>query len=426
VFKGIKSAISCFFDKEDSVYYNDEIKNLIASLKTDLINSDISVNFADNITQNISNSIKHFDKNTPNIKEKIFILLKNKIQDVLGGNFEGIKLEKDKMTVIMVCGPQGAGKTAFCVKLCNKIKQSKKHIRIATCSVDIKRPAAQQQLKNIAKKAGIDHIEIGDGTYNFSTTTSCAAYLYSIAYKSGYAVLVVDTQGVSVTNAVEIKRLRCVKEIIKPDETLLVLDTTMGQVSANIATKFDQLIGIDGIVLTKVDSDSNGGVAINVRSAINKPIKYLSIGEKIENIEEFHPSRIANRMLNIGDNEGMKDYIKNSFSTKSQISLADKISGGTFDFNDLYDQLIDIKKTGGISSIFNFLPTKANDNRIKKEALIKQQIAIILSMTKQERKNPSLIIKSRRERIAIGSGNSLASVIETINRLVRLRKVLNC
>jgi signal recognition particle subunit SRP54 len=131
-------------------------------------------------------------------------------------------------------------------------------------------------------------------------------------------------------------------------------------------------------------------------------------------------------MLNIGDNEGMRDHIKNSFSTKSQISLADKISGGTFDFNDLYDQLIDIKKTGGIGSIFNFLPTKANDDRIKKEALVKQQIAIILSMTKQERKNPALIIKSRRERIAVGSGNSLAAVIETINRLIRLRKALNC
>ncbi len=422
MFSGIRKVISNIFDNDNAVANIRDTAFLISKLKTDLINCDISVNFINKMFTNILNNINKEKDSNVNIKNKILSLINSEIRAILGENFEGIKLQKDKITVIMLCGPHGTGKTSFCIKLCNKIKRDKKNIRIATCSVDLKRSAAQQQLKNLSKKNNIDYIDIKE--HALANITSAASYLKSIADKSGYSVLVVDTQGASVMNLLEMKKLINVKNIMQIDETLLILDTTMGQVSTNIALKFNSLLGIDGIVLTKVDSDVNGGMAINVRNAIDKPIKYLSIGENINDIEEFHPQRIANRILNISDEEGMKDYLKNSFTEESQTSLADKISSGNFDFNDLYDQLIQINKNDSFSSILRFLPDKISQDRYSKKRLITKQIAIILSMTKKERQNPEIIDKSCTQRIANGSGSNVSDVIDVMQRLVRLKTIL--
>ncbi len=412
----VKSSIHSFFSKKDTYYQVQKIDDLLLELKNNLLNSDISIDFINNIIQKIRIESIKFKPEAADFKKKIFTLLYSEIYSLLGNAFTGLTLAPLKMKVIVLCGTQGVGKTSFCIKLATHLERQKNSLRVAIGSLDNKRPAAQEQLKKSTINTDIDYITIPEELKS-SSLAQQAFYLYKMAYQAGYSLIIIDTAGISPVNMFEIKRLQSVVEKINPDEVMLLIDSTAGQVATNIALKFNQFINITGIVLTKVEEQNNIGTAINIKMAVNKPIKYLSIGEKINDIEEFNPKRITKRMLNLKDSSGFTEYILNTDNNLI------KNTKSTFDFNDLYQKLLAIKNNYNIDYILSFLPLKTNKNIEKNKTLIKE-MAVILSMTYKERKDPNLIDNNRKQRIAKGSGCTLDNVEAVINRLSRTQKKL--
>ena len=339
--------------------------------------------------------------------------------DTLGSNAEPIDLNAASPVAIMMVGLQGAGKTTTTAKIAKRLTERFKK-RVLMASLDVKRPAAQEQLAVLGRQVNVDTLPIIAG----QTPVQIAKRAEEAARLQGYDVVIFDTAGRTHIDEPLMAEMAEIKAAAKPHEILLVADALTGQDAVNLAKNFDDRVGITGIVLTRVDGDGRGGAALSMRAVTGKPIKLIGLGEKMDALDDFHPQRIANRILGMGDIVALVEKAAENIDAEKAMRVAEKMRKGKFDLQDMADQLAMAEKMGGLSGIMGLLPgvgklkeQMANakiDNNI-----LKRQRAIILSMTASERKNPDILKASRKKRIATGSGTK----VEDVNKLLKQHRM---
>lgn len=347
--------------------------------------------------------------------QMVIKLVSDHLKELLGSEQSVINFSANPPVVMMMVGLQGSGKTTSTGKLANRLK-NKHNKKILVASLDIYRPAAQLQLEQVAKQAGVSSLPIIAGEKPLEITKRALQE----ARLGGYDVLLLDTAGRLHIDEELMAELKAVKTLANPLETLLVADSLTGQDAVNIAKTFHEQIGVTGIILTRVDGDGRGGAALSMRAVTGQPIKFIGVGEKIDEFEEFYPDRIAGRILDMGDIVSLVEKAAEAVSEAEMEKMASRMMEGVFDFNDLLDQLRKMDKMGGIGGMMKMLPgmgqlkEKMADAKIEPKMLARQE-AIILSMTAKERSHPKLINASRRVRIAKGSGLT----VQDVNRLIK-------
>lgn len=324
------------------------------------------------------------------------------------------------ITVVMMCGLQGAGKTTTAAKLAGKWKASGRKPLLVAC--DIYRPAAIEQLKVNGEKQGIPVFSMGTG----HSPVNIARAAMEHAKKEGFNVVILDTAGRLQIDEALMKELQDIKEAVEVHNTILTVDSMTGQDVLNVATAFDQKIGITGVILTKLDGDTRGGAALSIRAVTGKPILYVGMGEKLSDLEQFYPDRMASRILGMGDVLTLIEKVQAEVDEEKAREMEKKLRKAEFDFNDFYDQIQQMKKMGGIQSILGMMPgmgSQLKDVEIDDNAF-KPTEAIICSMTKQERLHPDIITPPRKRRIAAGAGVDIADVNRLMKQFEQSRKMM--
>ncbi len=340
---------------------------------------------------------------------------------LLGEKNEEINLNAVPPVPMMLVGLQGSGKTTTTAKLAKFLENNKKK-KIMMVSLDIYRPAAQEQLKSLGEKNNILTLPIIEG----QLPADICRRAISAANLNGADIILFDTAGRTQIDLQMMSEIKQIESIIKPTETFLVADSLTGQVAAEVAKEFKNTVNLTGIILTRADGDARGGAAVSMKYVSNVPIKFLGVGEKTENFEVFHPDRIANRILGMGDVISLVEKATQDLSEENIKKTEENLKKGSFSMNDYLTQLRQMKKMGGIEGIMSLMPgvskvKKQMDQSGIDETIISQNEAIILSMTKKERENPKIIDGSRRKRIANGSGTDVA----TINKLLKQFKMMS-
>ena len=343
--------------------------------------------------------------------QQIIKIVNDELTELMGSTNARITFSSKIPTVIMMCGLQGAGKTTHCAKLARYFKQSGKRPLLAAC--DVYRPAAIQQLQIVGEQAGVPVFEMGQGD---PVEIARKAVLHARDY--GNDILILDTAGRLHIDEELMDELRRIKEAVQPQEILLVIDAMTGQDAVNVAKSFDETLGIDGTILTKLDGDTRGGAALSVRAVTGKPIKFVGTGEKLDNLEPFYPDRMASRILGMGDVLTLIEKAQSTVDEQKAMEMAKKLKEQNFDMNDLLEQMQQIKQMGSLSQVISMFPGAgkiSEEETAAGEAQLKKTEAIINSMTKRERERPAIINPSRKRRIAAGSGTK----VEDVNRLLK-------
>ena len=328
---------------------------------------------------------------------------------------QGLNLNAPPPVVVMMVGLQGSGKTTTTAKLARHLKERQRK-KVMMASLDVQRPAAQEQLAVLGRQVSVDTLPFIAG----ERPVAIAKRAREAARLQGYDVLMLDTAGRLHIDEALMAEAAAVRDATHPTETLLVADAMTGQDAVNVAKTFAERVGITGIVLTRVDGDARGGAALSMRAITGRPIKFVGVGEKLDALEAFQPDRVAGRILGMGDIVGLVEKAAETVEQEDAEKLALKIQKGSFDLDDLASQLKQLRKMGGMSSLVGMLPgigkiKKQIDEANIDESLLKRQEAIISSMTRKERKNPKVLNASRRRRIAAGSGTTVPEV----NRLLK-------
>ncbi len=335
--------------------------------------------------------------------------------ETLGGEGEPINLNAAPPVAIMMIGLQGAGKTTTSAKIAKRLTDRYKR-KVLMASLDVKRPAAQEQLAVLGRQIGIETLPIVVG----ETPVQIARRAEQAARLQGYDVVLLDTAGRTHIDEPLMQEMAEIKAAANPHEILLVADSLTGQDAVNLARNFNESVGITGIVLTRMDGDGRGGAALSMRAVTGKPIKLIGTGEKVDDLDEFQPSRIANRILGMGDIVALVEKAAANIDAEKAAAMAERMRKGKFDLNDMGDQLAQIEKMGGLGGLMGLMPgvAKIKDqmaNANINEKTIKRQRAIILSMTPLERRNPDILKASRKKRIATGAGMK----VEDLNKLLK-------
>lgn len=345
--------------------------------------------------------------------------------DMLGREPVAIDLEAAAPVVVLMVGLQGSGKTTTTAKIARRI-QTKQHKKVLMASLDVARPAAQEQLAVLGRQCTVATLEIVPG----QPPVAIAERALATARREGFDVLMLDTAGRLAIDAELMAEVRRVRDAVKPHESLLVADAMTGQDAIHTARSFEEQLGISGIVLTRVDGDARGGAALAMRAATGRPIKLMGVGEKLDALEDFHPARIANRILGMGDVVGLVERAAETIDREEAEKLAAKLEKGQgFDLNDFAMQLRQIGKMGGMSGLLGLLPgvgkikQQLAESRIDTGAL-KRQEAIILSMTPRERRDWRLLNARRKIRIASGSGTSVPEINRLLKQFMDLSRVM--
>jgi len=334
----------------------------------------------------------------------------DELTELLGGDHQELQINPSGITTILVVGLQGSGKTTFCGKLAKKLTEQKRKVLLV--AADIYRPAAIEQLKLLGKQIEVEVFSIEEKDARKVATESL---IY--AKEKNYNTVIFDTAGRLHVDEQMMLEVSDIKSIVNPNESLFVVDSMTGQDAVNSAKAFNETVNFNGIVLTKLDGDSRGGAALSIRSVVGKPIKFISNGEKLENLEIFYPDRLASRILGKGDVISLVEKAQASFEDFETDELEEKLRKNKFDFDDFLKQIKVIKKMGSLSSLLGMIPglgAKIKNAPIDDNALVKVE-AIINSMTSEERSTPKVLNGNRRKRIARGSGTS----IQDVNRLVK-------
>ncbi len=347
--------------------------------------------------------------------QMVIKIVNDVLVDTLGSEADPISLEAAAPVAIMMVGLQGAGKTTTTAKIAKRLTDRQKS-RVLMASLDVKRPAAQEQLAVLGRQVGVDTLPIIAG----QTPVQIARRAEQAARLQGYDVVMLDTAGRTHIDEALMAEMAEIKAVARPHEVLLVADSLTGQDAVNLARSFDERVAITGIVLTRVDGDGRGGAALSMRAVTGKPIKLLGTGEKMDALEDFHPSRIANRILGMGDIVSLVERAAETIDAEKAMRVAEKMRKGKFDLDDLSDQLAQVEKMGGMGGIMGMLPGmgKMKDQMAAAGVdgtMIRRQRAIISSMTRPERRNPDVLKASRKKRIAAGSGTR----VEEVNRLLK-------
>ena len=355
--------------------------------------------------------------------QMIVKLVQDELTSILGSENKSLNFSSTQLTKILFCGLQGSGKTTSIAKLSNYIKKSSKK-KVLLASVDVYRPAAQEQLSILSKETDTDFF-----SHNLSSPLKIVEETLVYAKKNLFDVVILDTAGRQVVDQNLMNELIEIDKKYDPDETLLVADALTGQDAANVAKSFSDTINITGSILTRVDGDSRGGAALSIKTITNSPIKFIGIGEKIENFEPFHPERIAQRILGMGDIVSIVEKAAENIDKDEMEDMAKKFAKGKFDLEDFSKQLKQMGKMGGVTGLLSMLPgvSKAQklmaENKISDSA-INKQIAIISSMTKKERADPDIIKASRKIRISNGSGTKVQDVNRLLKQFLQSQKMM--
>jgi len=334
----------------------------------------------------------------------------DELKNLLGGSNTEIKINASGITVIMIVGLQGSGKTTFCAKLAMKLQASSRKVLLA--AADVYRPAAIEQLKILGSQINVPVFSIEEKDAKKVSKDSI-----SYAKENGFNTVIIDTAGRLHIDEEMMKEVSDIKDLVKPSETLFVVDSMTGQDAVNSAKAFNESVQFDGIVLTKLDGDARGGAALSIRAVVGKPIKFISNGEKPGDLDLFYPERLASRILGKGDVISLVEKAQQSFDESEAEQLEEKFKNNKFDFDDFLKQIKVIKKMGSLTSLLGMIPGLSSQMRnapVDDKALVKVE-AIINSMTLDERKNPKILNGNRRKRISRGSGTS----VQDVNRLVK-------
>jgi signal recognition particle subunit SRP54 len=388
------------------------IAEALKDVRRALLDADVSYKIAKNFTDNVkSKAIGEDVIKSVKPKQQIIKIVHDELIELMGKEHVEINLQKH-FTVILIAGLQGSGKTTFSAKLANhlKTKKGKKPLLVAG---DVYRPAAIEQLKILGEQINISIFTEPDNKEPVKIAKSAIDY----AKKNAHDVVIIDTAGRLAVDAAMMKEISEIKKAVKPDEILFVVDSMTGQDAVNTAKEFNDQLDFDGVVLTKLDGDTRGGAALTIRSVVNKPIKFVGMGEKIDAIDIFYPTRMADRILGMGDIVSLVEKAEEQIDQEEARRLQKRIAKNQFDFNDFLKQMNSIKKMGNIKDLVSMIPGmgKMMKNIDIDNNAFKGIEAIIQSMTPDERSQPEIINGSRRKRIADGSGTSL----QEVNRLIK-------
>ncbi len=390
----------------------EDVKAALKEVKIALLEADVNFKVVKNFVKDVQEKAVGQDVlNSLTPGQMVIKYVNEEMVRLMGGEAVELKLQpSDEITVIMMCGLQGAGKTTAIAKLAGQLKSKGRRPLLAAC--DIYRPAAIDQLQKNGDKQGVPVFAMG--TNHKPSDIVKAAYEH--AGKNGNNVLIIDTAGRLHIDEDMMNELQEIKERITVNQTVLVVDAMTGQDAVNVSSAFDEKLGIDGVILTKLDGDTRGGAALSIRAVTGKPILYAGMGEKLTDLEQFYPDRMASRILGMGDILSLIEKAEAEIDEDKAKEMEKKFRKAEFDFNDYLEQMQQMKKMGGLSSILSMMPgmNLPSGIDIDDSALAKVE-AIIFSMTKDERSRPNILNPSRKQRIAKGAGVEISEV----NRLVK-------
>ncbi len=392
----------------------------VKEIRKALIDADVNYKVAKQVTDNIKEKAMGRQVLIAVSPGQLLVkITQEELTALMGGQKVDMNLKGDP-AVILIAGLQGSGKTTFSGKLANLLKKQGRQVLLVAC--DIYRPAAIDQLKVLGEQIGVEVYAEPDN----KNAVQIAQNGVEFAKKNGKKIVIIDTAGRLAVDEEMMKEIAKVKDAVKPSEILFVVDSMTGQDAVNTAKAFNDRLNFDGVVLTKLDGDSRGGAALSVRSVVDKPIKYIGTGEKMDALDVFHPDRMANRILGMGDVLSLVEKAQEVYNEEEAKELNQKLRKNQFTFEDFLNQIQQIKKMGSIKDLMGMIPGMGKmmkDIEIDENAF-KPIEAIIHSMTKTERNNPDLMNGSRKARIAAGSGTSIQQVNNLLKQFEEMRKMV--
>ncbi|MFI3306421.1 MAG: signal recognition particle protein [Rikenellaceae bacterium] len=397
------------------------VAETLKDIRRALIDADVNYKVAKSFTDEVKRKAMGGDVLTA-VKpgQMMTKIVRDELAQLMGGTAIDIKLEGTP-AVILIAGLQGSGKTTFSGKLALQLKE-KRNRSMLLVACDVYRPAAIDQLKVLGSQIGVEVYTEEDNKNPVEIAQNAIAY----ARQRGFNTIIVDTAGRLAVDEEMMVEITKIKAAVNPSETLFVVDSMTGQDAVNTAKEFNDRLDFDGVVLTKLDGDTRGGAAISIRSVVNKPLKFISSGEKMEALQTFHPERMADRILGMGDVVSLVERAQEQYDEEEARKLKKKIYTNEFDFDDFISQIQQVKKMGNLKDLAGMLPgvgKMLKDVDIPDDAF-KQTEAIVGSMTPTERKKPSILNAKRRERIAMGSGTSIADVNRLIKQFEQTSKMM--
>ncbi len=401
-----------------------DVKEAMREVRMALLEADVNFAVARDFVKKVSEkAVGEQVLNSLTPGQQVIKIVNDELCELMGSTSAKLTVSSAPPSIYMLCGLQGAGKTTMCAKLGAFLKKNGKKPLLVAC--DIYRPAAIEQLKVVGAQTDIAVFE--RGTQNpVNTATEAVKYAKSYLYDT----VILDTAGRLHIDNELMQELVNIKETVKPTEILLTVDAMTGQDAVNVAQSFNEQLGIDGVILTKLDGDARGGAAMSVKAVTGKPIKFCGIGEKLTDIEVFHPDRMASRILGMGDVLSLIEKAQENFDQNEALSLVEKIKNNKFDLQDFLDQFKQMRKMGSMKDILKSLPQMpgVDTSKLSQQEIDEKRIdrleAIILSMTKKERKYPNILNASRRRRIAAGSGTSVQEVNQLIKQFEQTKTMM--
>ena len=399
----------------------DNIADMMREIRLSLLEADVNYKVVKEFTNKVKEKALGEEVNKSLNPGDLFVkIVRDELQELLGGDNAPLVIDK-KPTITMLVGLQGSGKTTTNGKLANFLrkKHGKKPLLVAC---DVYRPAAIDQLKQIGKELNIPVYSEGIGN-----PVEISKNAINYAKENGYDYILIDTAGRLHIDEELMNELKEISKEVKPDEILLVIDAMMGQDAINVITGFNDALNLTGVILTKLDGDTRGGVALSVRHLTNIPIKFIGVSEKMDGLTEFHPDRMANRIIGMGDVISLVEKVQDEIDEKEAMKAAKKMSKGTFDLEDFLAQLNQIKKLGPLENLLKMIPGAKKmglDNAKIEPKQMAHIEAIVLSMTPEERHNPDIIKASRKQRIAKGCGLTVTDVNKLLNQFEDMKKMM--
>ena len=420
-FEGLSDRLESAFQrlKSKGSLTESDVKEAMREVRLALLEADVNYKVAKDFTAKVTEraiGAQVMESLTP--AQMVIKIVNEELTDLMGGTQTRLAYASHPPTVVMMCGLQGSGKTTHCAKIARKLKNENHRPLLVAC--DIYRPAAIKQLQVVGEQVGVPVFEMGQ-----TNPVTIAKEAIKLAKDKGYDYVFIDTAGRLHIDTELMNELKNIKSEVHPHEILLVIDSMLGQDAVTVASTFNDELGIDGLVLTKMDGDTRGGAALSARAVTGKPIKFVGMGEKLDELDYFYPDRMASRILGMGDVLSLIEKAETALDQKKAAQLEEKLRKNKFDLEDLLDQFEQVQKMGSMKDILSMLPginKKVKDVDVDDRQLDRMR-AIIQSMTIKERKNPDIINPSRKRRIAAGCGMQVEDVNRLLNQYRQMQKM---
>ena len=425
-FEGLTEKLTNIFDsmRKKGRLTEDDVRLAMKEVKMALLEADVNFKVVKQFTKTVQEKAVGQDvMNGLNPAQMVIKIVHDEMVSLLGNEAEELKLKSaGELTIIMMIGLQGAGKTTTAAKLAGKFKSAGRKVLLV--AGDVYRPAAIKQLEINGEKQGVDVFSMGDRQTPVDIVKAAAAR----AKEQSYNVMIIDTAGRLQIDDAMMQELEAIKAAVPVDSTILVVDAMTGQEAVNVAKAFQERVGIEGVILTKCDGDTRGGAALSVRAVTGRPILYAGMGEKLSDLEVFHPKRMADRILGMGDVMTLIEKAQAAIDEEKAAEMEKKLRKANFDFNDYLTSMEQMRNMGGIGSILSMLPGMSgkmgNIADMVDEKQLSRVESIIRSMTPKERSNPDLLNLSRKQRIAKGAGVDIAEVNRLVKQFEQAKKMM--